>query len=52
MVFPGDMIINIASKELSYVRLLEGFTSKGERNAGVKYYYYWSEMLLLQESDH
>ena len=37
MVFPGEMIINIDPKEFSYVRLLLEFTSKGERNAGVKF---------------
>ena len=36
-MFPGEMIIYIDPKELSYVRLLKGFTSKGERNAGVKF---------------
>ena len=37
MMFPGEMIINIDPKEFSYVRLLKGFISKGERNAGVKF---------------
>ena len=37
MVFPGEMMINIDPKEFSYVRLLKGFTSKGEKNAGVKF---------------
>ena len=32
MVFPSEMIINIDPKEFSYLRLLYGFTSKGERN--------------------
>ena len=35
MVFPGEMIINVDPKEFGYVKL--GFTSKGERNAGVKF---------------
>ena len=37
MMFPGEMIINIDPKEFSYVRVLNGFISKGERNAGVKF---------------
>ena len=37
MVFSGEMIINIDPKEFSYVRLFRGFTSIGERNAGVKF---------------
>ena len=37
MVFPGEVIIHIDPKEFSYVRLLKGFTSKGERNTGVKF---------------
>ena len=38
MVFPGEMMINIDPKEFSYVRLLKEFTSKGEKNAGVKFH--------------
>ena len=37
-MFPGEMMINIDPKEFSYVRLLMGFTSKGEKNAGVKFH--------------
>ena len=36
-MFPGEMMINIDPKEFSYVRLLKEFTSKGEKNAGVKF---------------
>ena len=38
-MFPGKMMINIDPKEFSYVRLLKGFTSKGEKNAGVKFFF-------------
>ena len=37
-MFPGEMMINIDPKEFSYVRLLKEFTSKGEKNAGVKFH--------------
>ena len=37
-MFPGEMMINIDPKEFSYVRMLKGFTSKGEKNAGVKFH--------------
>ena len=38
-MFPGEMMINIGPKEFSYVRLLKGFTSKGEKNAGLKFFF-------------
>ena len=37
MAFPGEMIVNKNPKEFSYIRLSWEFTSKGERNAWVRF---------------